>query len=135
MGSLCHTPNHRPRGVDDGIAGRETERVLIAFVFVTWFGPGAVLVVALHLVTVRLRRAHPSIYEDLGRPHLFLNNRAMSGRDFRPFLFGRAGSMRDPVLARLARVVKIAYALTLLSMVFYTLTVALVLIGGAPVRR
>lgn len=71
-----------------------------------------------------LRDNHPSVYEQLGKPTLFLNNSIRNGALFNRFLFGkRWAQLDDPIAERHGR-------LMMGYFVFHAALFILLVIGG-----
>src|SRR5690554_6212663 len=68
---------------------------------------------------------HPGVYEELGRPTLFLNNNIRNGALFARFLFTkRWNNLNDPIIERHGKHMMRYFA-------FHTLLFVLLIAGGA----
>ena len=83
---------------------------IVAVVFALMFAAIIAWLVSVHLVLRRVQRAHPELYEDMGRPHVILNNTPQNNGPVLSLILGRGyRGLQDPVLERLGDRARIVF--------------------------
>jgi len=101
--------------------------------FAVMFGTTVAWLVLLHLVLRRVERAHPDVYDSMGRPNVIMNNTPRNnGPALRFVLDRRYRTLEDPVLNRLGDLARLAFfASTTLMIVVVLLFWAAMFFGTA----